>query len=184
MVSYGTPSSRRTSDTVVVERFLLRMLIGRVPSGSRGRGLSTCLFSWVAMVLSSVGIPAVAQQPPASPGASAGVYSAAQARRGEAQYRVSCATCHGVDLRGSEGGNPLLGRAFRNSLLGNTVGDLYEKLRTTMPEDNPGALRRAAYADLIAYLLEVNGYPAGAGDLVPDTAALNRIEIDKRPDRR
>jgi len=136
------------------------------------------------LLLSLISQPGAAQQLPTSRMATSGVYSVAQARRGEAAYRVNCGGCHGVDLRGSEGGKPLMGRAFRTSLLNRTVGDLYEKLRATMPEDNPGALSRAAYVDLIAYLLEANGYPAGAGDLVADTAALNRIQINGRPDGR
>ena len=149
-----------------------------------GREAITGLVVLGVLLLSLISQPGVAQQLPASRLATSGVYSAAQARRGEGAYRVNCTACHGVDLRGSEGGKPLMGRAFRSSLLNRTVGDLYEKLRTTMPEDNPGMLPRTAYVDLIAYLLEANGYPTGAGDLVADTAALNRIRIDRRPDGR
>ncbi len=155
---------------------------GHVAAQDCGREARTGLVVWGVLLLSLISQPGAARQLPASRLASSGVYSAVQARRGEAVYRVNCTACHGVDLRGSEGGKPLMGRAFRSSLLDRTVGDLYEKLRGTMPEDNPGALPRTAYADLIAYLLEANGYPTGAGDLVADTAALNRIQINRRPD--
>jgi len=146
--------------------------------------LSAWVVSWGVLFLSLLNGRGVAQQSPPSLAVSAGVYSAVQARRGEAQYRISCATCHGVDLRGSEGGKPLMGRTFRSSLLDRTVGDVYENLRVTMPEDNPGTLPRAAYIDVIAYLLEANGYPAGAEELAADSAALSRIRIDERPGSR
>jgi quinoprotein glucose dehydrogenase len=170
----------RITDVALAEHFPTVRVIVRV----RGPGSSTGVVCLGVLFLSLINLPSVAQQTPPSLGVSAGVYSTVQARRGEAQYRTSCAACHGVDLRGSEGGNPLIGRAFRSSILDVTVGDLYEKLRATMPEDNPGALPRSAYVDLIAYLLEANGYPPGAGDLVPDTVALNRIRIDRKPDGR
>lgn len=152
-----------------------------MPADDHARGSLTGVVVRCALLLSIVLRPGVAQQSPPALGVSAGVYSEVQARRGEAQYRISCATCHGVDLRGGEQGKRLLGRAFRNSLLDRTVGDVYDTLRVTMPEDNPGALSRSAYIDLLAFLLEANGYPEGDAELPADSAALNKIRIDERP---
>lgn len=181
----GTPLLQRTTDTAVPAWYRVPMpRAGYVAIQDCGREVRTDLVVLGVLLLSLISQPGAAQQLPTSRMATSGVYSVAQARRGEAAYRGNCTACHGVDLRGSEGGKPLMGRAFRSSLLDRAVGDLYEQLRETMPEDNPGALPRAAYVDLIAYLLEVNGYPAGAGDLIPDTAALNRIQINRRPDGR
>jgi S-disulfanyl-L-cysteine oxidoreductase SoxD len=106
-----------------------------------------------------------------------GVYTAEQTRRGEAAYLSACASCHGTALEGGDMTPPLLGGVFTSNWNDLTVGDLFERIRTTMPLDNPGRLSRQQNADAIAFILKANGWPAGAAELSPDQAVLKQIRI-------
>lgn len=111
-------------------------------------------------------------------GASTGVYGNAQAARGKAAYVQACANCHGAALEGADVIPALTGTRFMSTWKGQTVGDLATRIRTTMPADNPGSLGQAASAELTAYLLEANGYPAGEADLPSGNQALSQLMID------
>jgi S-disulfanyl-L-cysteine oxidoreductase SoxD len=106
-----------------------------------------------------------------------GVYSDAQAERGKAQYAENCATCHAGNLQGTDEGPGLVGEGFLSQWIDLSVNDLFERTRVSMPQDRPGQLSRVAYADIIAFLLKVNGFPAGAAELKADGAAMSRIKI-------
>src|ERR1700676_3706232 len=69
-----------------------------------------------------------------------GVYTSAQAQRGAALYANNCASCHGTALGGGESAPPLTGGEFSSNWYGLTVGDLFERIRTTMPANRPGRL--------------------------------------------
>jgi len=107
-----------------------------------------------------------------------GVYTPEQARRGETAYLQTCASCHGPALDGGDMTPPLVGGAFTSNWNDLTVGDLFDRIRTTMPLDNPGRLSRPQTADVIAFVLKANGWPAGAAELAPDPAALKQIRIE------
>jgi mono/diheme cytochrome c family protein len=109
---------------------------------------------------------------------SAPLYTAAQAGRGQAQYTQQCASCHGQSLEGIEIAPPLAGPDFVDKWTGQSMGDLFERIRTTMPKNKPGSLTREAVADITAYILSVNQYPAGSTDLPADTQPLRGIRID------
>ena len=106
-----------------------------------------------------------------------GVYTAEQTRRGETAYFQACGSCHGPALEGGDMTPPLVGGAFGSNWNDLTVGDLFERIRTTMPLDNPGRLSRQQNADVIAFVLKANGWPAGAAELPPDQAVLKQIRI-------
>ncbi|HET9271004.1 MAG TPA: cytochrome c [Vicinamibacterales bacterium] len=106
-----------------------------------------------------------------------GVYTVEQTRRGETAYLQTCASCHGTALEGGDMTPPLVGGAFTANWNDLTVGDLFERIRTTMPLDKPGRLSRQQNADVIAFLLKANGWPAGTVELPPDPPALNQIRI-------
>src|SRR5689334_12381035 len=110
---------------------------------------------------------------------SAGVYSDAQSARGQAISEKSCESCHGMKLSGSDIGPTLVGDFFTSNWADRSVGDLYEKIHTTMPADAPGTLSPAQTADVIAYIFKLNMFPAGANDLASESAALNTIKIAK-----
>jgi len=96
-----------------------------------------------------------------------GVYTAEQTRRGEAAYLQTCASCHGTALEGGDMTPPLVSGAFTSNWNDLTVGDLFDRIRTTMPLDNPGKLSRQQNADVIAFVLKANGWPAGTTELPP-----------------
>src|SRR2546423_11279807 len=80
-----------------------------------------------------------------------GVYSADQAKRGQALYNAQCASCHGDTLTGGESAPPLAGGEFLSNWSGLSVGELFDRTRSTMPQNKPGSLSRAANAEILAY---------------------------------
>ena len=106
-----------------------------------------------------------------------GVYTAAQATRGEAAYQESCSVCHGAGLHGTDEGPALAGRIFEQHWFEDTVRSLFVKIQTMMPADAPGSLEAAAYRDIVSYLLKANGFPAGDNELPLDIESLGRIQI-------
>lgn len=104
-----------------------------------------------------------------------GVYSDAQAARGEAVYTKTCASCHGTDLEGSGQAPPLAGKEFESEWNGQPLSDLFERISATMPGDAPGTLPQEQVADVLAFLLKKGGQPAGPADLARDPSALKTI---------
>jgi mono/diheme cytochrome c family protein len=94
-----------------------------------------------------------------------GVYTEEQAKRGEALYEKQCSACHGDKLAGRESAPPLTGGAFLSNWNGLTLGDLFERIRRTMPQTSPGKLTRQQNADILAYVLSFNKFPAGKTEL-------------------
>jgi S-disulfanyl-L-cysteine oxidoreductase SoxD len=109
-----------------------------------------------------------------------GVFTNDQATRGKAQYSQACANCHMDDLSGSGQALPLAGDAFTETWEGQSVADLFDLIRNTMPQDKPGTLTAEATVDVIAYLLQYNKFPAGTDELKNDPAALKNIIITKK----
>ena len=107
-----------------------------------------------------------------------GIYSAEQARKGEALYRQECASCHGEKLEGRGQAPPLTGADFIMDWNGMTVGDLFEKMQTSMPADQPGHLSREQNATLLAFILSANQFPAGAAELSTDGERLQQIRFE------
>src|ERR1700682_1512922 len=85
-----------------------------------------------------------------------GVYSAEQAKRGQARYNSQCASCHGDSLAGGESAPPLAGGEFLSNWNALTVGDLFDRTRSTMPQSKPGSLSREANAEILAYVFKMN----------------------------
>lgn len=109
-----------------------------------------------------------------------GIYTPAQAMRGEAGYREACQSCHGATLDGSGQMPPLAGSEFTMNWNGMTVGDLFEKIQTSMPADRPGQLSKEQNAAILAYILNFNKFPAGHNDLPANADALKGIRFDSR----
>jgi|HubBroStandDraft_6_1064221.scaffolds.fasta_scaffold86934_2 mono/diheme cytochrome c family protein len=108
-----------------------------------------------------------------------GVYAADQAARGKAVFAELCSTCHGETLKGKSGGAPpLSGATFKENWNGLTTGDLFDYIKTSMPRYDSGRLTKEQAADLVAYLLTFNGFPAGSKDLPNDMGALKSIRFE------
>lgn len=105
-----------------------------------------------------------------------GVYTAEQADRGEALYTEHCARCHGATLQGNgEGALPLVGATFTSTWNGVTMGAMMERVRLSMPQDKPSTMTRQQIADLLAFVLRSNKFPAGDAELAKQTDILNAI---------
>ena len=109
-----------------------------------------------------------------------GVYSHAQAERGREAFEASCAGCHKADLTGRGPIPALRGPQFTDDRHGGSVGELYGVIRGTMPPGRAGALTPDVYADVVAYILRENAFPAGDGDLPSHEESLHRIVFDQR----
>lgn len=108
-----------------------------------------------------------------------GVYTDAQAARGQASYKAACASCHGETLGGSGAATPpLAGQDFGENWTGQTLDDLFERIQTSMPADHPGTLSRATNADILAFILKANKLPAGKTELPSDADALKQIRFE------
>jgi mono/diheme cytochrome c family protein len=116
-----------------------------------------------------------AQAPP--PSIWQGVYSAAQAERGRTAFMSACIRCHGADLAGTTA-PALKGDRFFASWGGDSVSRLFEKIRDTMPPNFGSSLDESVKLDIVAFILQTNGYPAGTD--LPSGTALASIQILRR----
>jgi mono/diheme cytochrome c family protein len=107
-----------------------------------------------------------------------GVFTAEQAKNGEQVYQAQCATCHGSELQNTDPEAPSLTEgAFKFGWEGKTLADRFEQIRGTMPLGKARSLDDQTYVDIIAYILQFNGIPAGNQKLAPDKAALEQIVV-------
>jgi len=114
-----------------------------------------------------------------------GAYTEDQAKRGEALYRKNCSTCHGGMLTGGESASPLTGATFFSNWDGLGLDELFERIRRSMPQDKPGKLSRQVNADILAYVLNFNKFPAGKTELPPQSEFLKQIRFEStKPDAR
>jgi alcohol dehydrogenase (cytochrome c) len=139
--------------------------------------------AWLVFTLAAAGSAGLAaggaQQAPADRPA---LYTAAQAAEGRTIFDASCSACHGAALTG--GSAPALaGPAFQRSWGGDriTLDDLFFVLRTTMPPNASATLTPAQHAAVFAYVLQVNGYPAGATPLADTAVALQLEHLRSAP---
>ncbi|HEY3741144.1 MAG TPA: cytochrome c [Bryobacteraceae bacterium] len=109
-----------------------------------------------------------------------GIYTGDQAGRGEAGYAQACASCHGRQLQGGAQNPPLAGADFVANWNGQTVGDLFEKIQTTMPADRPGKLTPVQNAEIVAYILQFNKFPSGSKELPGSIDALKSVRFEEK----
>jgi len=102
-----------------------------------------------------------------------GVFAATQAFSGQQQFQRACASCHAVSEHA--------GRTFAARWAGSTLGDLFELVRDTMPEGDPGSLELEEYTGILAFFLKESGYKEGEKDLPSDVEALKKIRIEPLP---
>ena len=104
-----------------------------------------------------------------------GVYNGEQSQRGEKVYVEACSNCHGRTLEGADMTPALTGGAFMSNWDGLSVGDLFDRIRISMPADRPGSLSRQEDVDVIAYILRFNQFPVGTEELPREVLALKQI---------
>jgi mono/diheme cytochrome c family protein len=106
-----------------------------------------------------------------------GVYTEAQATRGEAIYYQRCGACHGPSLEGGDMTPPLVGGTFTSTWNDLALSELFERIRITMPLNEPSTLSRQQTADVLAFLLKSNKWPAGPTELPREIEPLKDIQI-------
>ena len=107
-----------------------------------------------------------------------GIYTEEQAQRGEPLYAKGCAECHGIELEGDDMSPPLVGSDFLWDWSGLTVGDLFERLKISMPEGDPRSMTTQEKADVLAFMLLKNDFPVGDKELASSTQALRPIVFE------
>ena len=106
------------------------------------------------------------------------IYTTSQASSGAGLYEAACADCHGPELEGGETAPALAGPDFRWAWNGLSVGDLFERIRISMPEGRPRSVTRVEKAAVLAFMLSENGFPSGNELLADKTDVLQAVRID------
>ena len=111
-----------------------------------------------------------------------GIYTAEQAKRGDMVYNDSCVPCHGPDLGGSDLAPALTGNDFMTNWNGMKMSDLFDRVSQSMPLSEPGSLTAQQYADVISFILQKSGAPAGTTDLPSTKEPLTSVKlVAKKP---
>ncbi len=109
-----------------------------------------------------------------------GVFTDAQAERGQTAYQQACVACHREDLRGDNTAPSLVGESFTFLWGDMEVGELSAKIQKLMPPERPGSLPAQTYSDIIAFILKKNDFPAGTTELSADPDALHILITSQR----
>lgn len=112
-----------------------------------------------------------------------GVFTEAQAERGKVVYNGQCAACHGNTGRGGPSAPGVTGHTLNSKYRGVPLGVYFHFLQTTMPIGRPGSLPVQTYADVMAYMLQMHGAPAGESELTADEDLLAAIMIERDPNK-
>jgi mono/diheme cytochrome c family protein len=104
-----------------------------------------------------------------------GVYTDAQATRGQRTTQQNCGSCHSASEWSSS--------MFLTAWSGRPVRELHNHLRMTMPYDAPGKLTAEQYSDIVAYMLKLNNAPAGETELPSDDEGLRAISVTRAASR-
>ena len=102
----------------------------------------------------------------------AGVYTFEQAERGVALYKQKCASCHAPNRFTDD-------QLFLTPYAGKPMWEMFDVISDSMPEDDPGGMKPEEYADVIAYLLRLNGFPTGQTELPTSKETLSLILFEK-----
>jgi mono/diheme cytochrome c family protein len=144
------------------------------------RRASAVLVAVTALWAVSLTIATAQQEPGADRKIWDGVYTAAQTARGKEIFEKSCGRCHNNALIGSERGPAIKGPAFWAKWENENLSALFTFLRDNMPQDGPGLVTDELKIDVLAYMMQVSGIPAGSEPLTLDVKALDSIKIARK----
>jgi mono/diheme cytochrome c family protein len=137
--------------------------------------VAALLMAWVAGVTIAA---RVEQGAPAGSSTWSGVYTEGQATKGAAAYTKHCSECHLEDMAGDGFAPALKGPEFMNNWNNLSVGDLYERIRVSMPPNSPTSVPNQDKADIVSHILKSAGFPAGTTELAPQAEALKAIKFE------
>jgi cytochrome c5 len=138
--------------------------------------ISVASVSSVVPVSSVVAAQAVAAQGPKS--VWDGAYTEEQAKRGAEAYMKNCSECHQAELTGDGFAPALSGADFMNAWNGLTLGDLFDRIRISMPPGKESSVSNAEKIDIVAHILSFNKFPAGQTELPPQVEAAKQIKFE------
>jgi uncharacterized membrane protein len=107
-----------------------------------------------------------------------GVYTEDQATVGKTTYVKHCSECHGEDLGGDGFAPALKGPEFLSNWSGLTLGELFDRIRISMPPTNPNDVTPKEKVEIVAHLLKECGFPAGTTELPATVEALKAIKLE------
>jgi mono/diheme cytochrome c family protein len=141
---------------------------------------TAAIITWFA-----IGAAGFALRAQAMPSVWDGVYTEEQAKRGAVLFDRECAGCHGPSGAGGGMAPALTDSAFSANYDGQTVGDLFDRNRNTMPPGKEGQLSGPQNADITAFILQCNKFPAGTSELPTQSMTLKQIKyVADRPEPR
>lgn len=129
------------------------------------------------LALPALGVVTVLSAQTAEKSVWSGVYTDEQAARGKAAYAANCATCHGESLAGIDAAPPLTGSTFLNNWNSTSAGDLFTRIKKTMPLTAPDTLSGKTVSDIEAFVFQSNGFPAGQVALPSNPAMMAGVKI-------
>ena len=138
--------------------------------------LAVAALAWGAAVAAGESSGVHAQGASGEPRIWQGIYTEAQAERGKATFNTACIRCHGADLAGTTA-PALKGDRFQTSWGGDVVERLFGKIRDTMPPNFGTILDDKQKLDIVTYILQTNGYPAGTTELAVGSTDLASVQI-------
>ena len=151
-----------------------------IPQNMIRRKLSTAATTAGLIAYGAVAVAISAQGAAPTKSVWDAVYSQDQATRGQAKYAQVCSQCHQADLSGSDQAPSLAGGEFLDRWNDQSVGDLADRIRLTMPQDDIGSLNVQMSADITAYVLRANNFPAGQEELKADRSAMKSVVIKRK----
>jgi cytochrome c len=163
---------------------------------TRGTTVAAGIIGITVFIASDLRIgTALAQAPAVTRSVTDGVYTAEQAKRGRGPYEKRCVLCHldrgqgheampeivgqSLEREGDAEAPAVAGEPFQKKWNGRTVWDLFSTMTSTMPVGSPRSLAQQEYADVLAYLFELNKFPAGPQELTPARDELESIAIGR-----
>src|SRR3977135_1466000 len=105
-----------------------------------------------------------------------GVFTSAQAARGKEPFERSCARCHNIELAGSQRGPALKGTVFWSKYDNENLSSLFMFIRDTMPQDGPSLVSDDIKADVLSYIMSMNGMPAGQAEVKSHLRTLGQVK--------
>ena len=148
-----------------------RLVVQRASFGVASRSLVTGMTLLATLVSSSATLYGGQTRT-----ATDGVYTDAQAKRGQDIFTERCVACHGRSLEGLEG-PPLTGDPFIKAWGNQPLSELVTKIQNTMPDDNPGTLTKEQSTDLVSYILQTAKFPSGRNELAADDVLLTQVRL-------
>ena len=141
--------------------------------------MNGCMLALVMIFAVEAGSVAIAAPRGTPRSVKDGVYTTAQASAGKTAYSDKCASCHGTMASATPDMAPLLNDyVFQDAWKNRSVGDLFERIRNTMPQNEPATLSPQRTAEIVAYILSANQLPAGNEALDEDLEVLKQIQMD------